>query len=378
MRRFEFVDDSSSKFWEMDYTEGETSFTVTYGRIGTAGQTQTKEFPTAEKAALESAKLVKEKTGKGYRESGVAHAEGRSTDELFAGRPVGDFPATTPSADVAVRINIGWDDETSFADLLAQLAAHPDAATLEALVIGAWESDSLDDASPVISGLIEHAASFPNLKALFFGDTEQERSEISWIDCGNQVAVAHAFPGLEVLHIRGNGTGVMTGLSMPKLHTLIIETGGLLPKVVADVLAANLPALRHLELWLGDSGYGGETTVADLAPLLEGKVHTGLEYLGLRNSEIADEVAFAVSRSPIVASLTALDFSLGTIGDEGYLALTQMGETPKLRTLNVSRHYAGAGAVKKLKAAMKERGVAVDTSDHHDDDDEDRYVSISE
>ncbi len=31
MRRFEFIDDSSSKFWEMDYTEGG----IIYGRIGT-------------------------------------------------------------------------------------------------------------------------------------------------------------------------------------------------------------------------------------------------------------------------------------------------------------------------------------------------------
>ena len=378
MRRFEFVDDSSSKFWEMDYTEGESSFTVRYGRIGTDGQAQTKEFDSADKAAVESAKLIAEKVKKGYQEGRALKTEGRSTSEPFAGRPVGDFPTTTPAADVAVRLNIGWEEETSFEELVAQLAAHPDAAALEALVIGAWESDSLDDASPVIDLLVANAGAFPNLKALFFGDAEQERSEISWIACGNQVALADAFPELEVLHIRGNGDAKLTGLSLPNLRTLIIETGGLPAAVVRDVLAANLPALRHLELWLGTDEYGGDTTVADLEPLLEGRVHNGLEFLGLRNSAIADEVAFAVSRSPIVSTLMALDFSLGTIGDEGYLALSQMGLTPKLRTLNVSRHYAGPGAVKKLKAEMKLRDVDVDTSDKQDDDDEDRWVSISE
>ncbi len=378
MRRFELVEGSSSKFWEMDYAAGETSFSVTYGRIGTDGQTQTKEFESAEKAAAESTKLVNEKLKKGYREGGVPHAEGRSTDAPFAGIPVGDFPETAPAARIAVRIHVGWEDETSFADLVSELAAHHGANELEALVIGAWNSDSLDDASTTIELLVANAAAFPNLKALFFGDVETERSEISWLECGNQVKLAHAFPNLEVLHIRGSGSGTMTGLNMSKLHTLIIETGGLQPQVTRDVLAANLPSLRHLELWLGTPSYGGETNTVDLAPLLEGRVHTGLQYLGLRNSEIADEVAVAVASSPLIASLTTLDMSLGTIGNEGFLALAEMGPTPNLRTLNVSHHYAGAAAAKKLKAEMQSRGVAIDMSDQQDEDDDERWVSISE
>ena len=378
MRRFEFVDDSSSKFWEMDYTEGESSFTVTYGRIGTDGQTQTKEFPTAEKALSESLKLINEKTKKGYLELGALRAEGRSTDEPFAGMPVGDFPGAEPAEGVAIRLNIEWESEEDFAGLVAQLAAHPNAGELEALVIGAWESDSLDDATAPIDAVMKHAGAFPKLRALFFGDCETERSEISWLECGNQVALAHCFPNLEVLHIRGSGSGTMTGIALAKLHTLIIETGGLQPQVVRDVLAGKLPALRHLELWLGTSEYGGETTIADLEPLLEGRVHTGLTYLGLRNSEIADQVAFAVSQSGLVATVESLDFSLGTLGDEGFLALAQMAPSPKLRKLDVSHHYAGPGAVKALKAEVKARGVTLDSSDFQDEDDEDRWVSISE
>jgi predicted DNA-binding WGR domain protein len=378
MRRFEFVDDSSSKFWEMDYVEGETSFTVTYGRLDTDGQTQTKEFPSAEKAATESIKLINEKLKKGYTEGRALRAEGRSADGPFAGYPVGDFPASPPAADIAVRLHVGWEEETSFADLVGELASHAGARDLEALVIGAWDSDSLDEPGTTIGLLVSNAAAFPNLKALFFGDVEVERSEISWLECGNQVKLAHAFPNLEVLHIRGSGSATMTGLSLAKLHTLVLETGGLQPQVVRDVLAADLPSLRHLELWLGTPSYGGETTVTDLAPLLEGRVHAGLQYLGLRNSEIADEVAVAVASSPLIASLATLDLSLGTIGDEGYLALAAMGPTPNLRTLNVSHHYASAAAVKKLKAEMKDRNVAVDTSDPQSEDDDDRWVSISE
>lgn len=66
MRRFEFVEGSSSKFWEIGL-EG-SSFTVRWGRIGTTGQTQTKSFATNEAARAEHDKLVAEKLRKGYRE----------------------------------------------------------------------------------------------------------------------------------------------------------------------------------------------------------------------------------------------------------------------------------------------------------------------
>ena len=67
MRTFEFSDAKSHKFWNVD-VQGK-SFTVTYGKIGAAGQSQTKSFPSPEKAQAEADKLVREKTGKGYVET---------------------------------------------------------------------------------------------------------------------------------------------------------------------------------------------------------------------------------------------------------------------------------------------------------------------
>lgn len=72
MRRFELVDGTSSKFWEID-VEGKST-TVRFGKIGTNGQTQTKSFPTEAKATAERDKLVREKTGKGYVEITTAPA----------------------------------------------------------------------------------------------------------------------------------------------------------------------------------------------------------------------------------------------------------------------------------------------------------------
>jgi predicted DNA-binding WGR domain protein len=67
MRTFTYSDDKSSKFWNIELTGSE--FTVTYGKVGTKGQTQTKSFADEAKAQKEYDKLVKEKVGKGYVET---------------------------------------------------------------------------------------------------------------------------------------------------------------------------------------------------------------------------------------------------------------------------------------------------------------------
>ncbi len=67
MRAFQFSDAKSHKFWAID-VQG-ASFTVTYGKVGTAGQAQTKSFADAATAQREADKLIKEKTKKGYTET---------------------------------------------------------------------------------------------------------------------------------------------------------------------------------------------------------------------------------------------------------------------------------------------------------------------
>ena len=66
-RYFEFVGGSSAKFWEVAQSGSEV--TVRFGRIGTAGQTQTKTLPDAGAAAKHVEKLVASKTAKGYLET---------------------------------------------------------------------------------------------------------------------------------------------------------------------------------------------------------------------------------------------------------------------------------------------------------------------
>ena len=63
-RRYEFKDATSHKFWEISSNGG--SVTVCFGRVGTAGQTQTKTLADVAAAQKQVEKLVKEKTSKGY------------------------------------------------------------------------------------------------------------------------------------------------------------------------------------------------------------------------------------------------------------------------------------------------------------------------
>jgi len=65
-RKFEFVGGGSQKFWEI--TVAGNSFTVRFGRIGTAGQAQTKTFADEAKAKREAEGLIAEKVKKGYEE----------------------------------------------------------------------------------------------------------------------------------------------------------------------------------------------------------------------------------------------------------------------------------------------------------------------
>jgi DNA ligase-1 len=66
VRCFQFVEGSSSKFWQIAREDKVVS--VKFGRIGTAGHAKDKEFPSAAEASKYYDQLVAEKTGKGYVE----------------------------------------------------------------------------------------------------------------------------------------------------------------------------------------------------------------------------------------------------------------------------------------------------------------------
>jgi predicted DNA-binding WGR domain protein len=75
----EFEEGTSSKFWRAR-VEGATLY-VNYGKIGTAGQTQVKDFGSADLATKEYDKLVREKRKKGYVDAGSGGGGGADADD---------------------------------------------------------------------------------------------------------------------------------------------------------------------------------------------------------------------------------------------------------------------------------------------------------
>lgn len=65
-RRFEYIDEKSSKFWEISVND--LTVLVNYGRIGGSGQSQQKAFSDADSVTRHVEKLISEKLGKGYCE----------------------------------------------------------------------------------------------------------------------------------------------------------------------------------------------------------------------------------------------------------------------------------------------------------------------
>ncbi|MFJ9682362.1 DUF4132 domain-containing protein [Streptomyces sp. NPDC101194] len=96
MRRWEYVEGSASKFWETE-AQG-VVVTVRYGRCGSDGRTQTKEYVSAEAASAQVRTSIAEKERKGYREVG-ASASG-AAETVTAAPEAG--PCAQPGAEAPV------------------------------------------------------------------------------------------------------------------------------------------------------------------------------------------------------------------------------------------------------------------------------------
>ena len=79
MAHLEFEEGTSSKFWRAR-VEGRTLY-VNYGKIGSNGQTQVKDFADNAGATKEFDKLVREKRKKGYVDAGGEGGGGGGGDE---------------------------------------------------------------------------------------------------------------------------------------------------------------------------------------------------------------------------------------------------------------------------------------------------------
>ncbi len=305
----------------------------------------------------------------------------------FAGKPVVDWEPGEPldePADVAYRISISWDESDQgrhWTDKFAAFLDDPASGRATALIVGPWEQVGMGEegtADRIVAALAAARDRLPGLTALFVGEIISEESEISWIEQTDVSPLFNAYPRLEHFAVRGGNNLRLGALRHDNLEALVVEAGGLPRQVVHDVAAAHLPELRHLELWLGTEHYGADTTMDDLAPILAGDRFPRLEYLGLRDSELADEIAIAIVSAPVLERIAVLDLSLGTLSDAGAAALLASPAVARLRKLDLHHHYCSPEMVEKLEALP----IEVDADERQEADwwrrERHRYVAVGE
>ncbi|MFF9060542.1 STM4015 family protein [Streptomyces sp. NPDC101213] len=286
---------------------------------------------------------------------------------------------------VAWRVTSGvYDADEEWTQAFARFCAAVDTTRVRALVVGAWQEAYESDPTAVVEALVAARERFPALRALFVGDMVMEECEISWINQTDLTPLLAAYPDLEEFGIRGGSGLRFPALRHDSLRRLTIESGGLPAEVVRGIGASDLPALEHLDLWLGTPDYGGDSEAADLEPILSGARLPRLRHLALRNSEMQDAVAAAVASAPVVARLEVLDLSMGVLTDEGGAALLAGQPLTHLKKLDLHHHYLSEALTDRIRRTVETEGVEVDLDrddadeDHDDDGTVWRYVAVGE
>jgi hypothetical protein len=297
----------------------------------------------------------------------------------FAGLPVHEFhfadPAALTEGDVpadvqnwAWRIALEGSDGITYAQVFETFVGAVDTSRVKALILGYWLTDyDVEQESANATGpLVEHAARFPALEALFVGDMISEQIEVSWIYQSDPAPLFEAFPGLREFGLRGTTNLTMAPIKHAALRELTLQGGGLPPEVVQALGTSELPSLTGLDLYLGERWYNGGATPEDLAPILRGRAFPQLRHLGLRDSADQDDIVAALAHAPVVAQLESLDLSLGNLSDEGAAALLAGQPLTHLTSLDLHHHYLSEEMMQRIWAALP--GVAVNLDEQEQAD----------
>ncbi|MFB9993319.1 STM4015 family protein [Deinococcus oregonensis] len=297
------------------------------------------------------------------------------TTESFGGFEVRQWSPGDPLGDPDTqihRLSTDYEGDQTWAEQLGLYLQQPGAAQMQGLVVGYWSNDILMDADPD-SEMVQ-----PLLRVLFINDISSEESEVSWIENTHLTPLAHAFAHLTHLGIRGGNRLELPDLKAASLETLIIGAGGLSAERVRQVMQADLPELRHLELYLGTQEYGAGSAAQDLTPLLDGQRFPKLRALGLKNSDHQDQIAQILASAPVVRQLEVLDLSMGVLTDEGAQALLDGTHLGALKSLDRHFHWLPDGMVARLQAWAAAQGTELDIADQQGREDKWRYVALGE
>jgi len=254
-----------------------------------------------------------------------------------------------------------YEEENKGANTMVEdILTDPEFPGLTELVIGDWGGSYENDCQPIIDGIVAHKERFSHIEKLFIGDMDYEECEVSWIMQGNYSSLWAAMPQLKELTIKGSSELVLGEICHESLEALTIICGGLPQSVIEEIENAKLPNLKKLLLYIGIERYGFEGSADTIEEFLINADFPKLEYLGITDSEIQDELAKVVLESKFMDQITTLDLSMGTLTDKGgMLLLERLPELPNVKTLDVHYHYMSDKMVQKLE----ELPIEVDASE---------------
>lgn len=417
MRRYEFVEGSSKKFWEIEL-EGE-SFTTRWGRIGSEGQEKTQDFENGAEARKAHDKLITEKEKKGYRLVSSDEGEARPLTakvpsnpallsavrarpddaagwQVFAdwlleqGEAWGEVISTAargkPDAakqkavsqalrDGAEGVEVTWQhgviDELSLAPMdadesdpmhvvLERFLRHPAGHFVRRLSLGLPPSEDTEWHMEDLAKALAAAGPLPRLEVLDLSEPSEHMDQESWRRVGDIRCLWAAAPNLKELLLRGSsgsdgGVAIkLAPIDAPHLERLVIFSGGLDEAAPKEIGAATWPSLTHLELMFGHDDYGCTSTVESLAGILSGKGLPKLAYLGLKNSEWETELIEAIAASAMLPRLKVLDLSMGILWRDGAAALVRHARAfEHLERFILDDNYFEDAHVAAIKGALK-------------------------
>jgi len=242
------------------------------------------------------------------------------------------------------------DGDKDASKLAEEILKDPDLSSLKTIIVGCWGETYDNSCQPIIDMFAQNSEKFSHIETLFIGDMESEECEVSWIEQGDYSELIKSLKNLKHLIIKGSNGLRLGELNHSELESLEIICGGLPKSVILEIANSNLPKLKKLNLYLGVENYGFDGSIEDIKKLIENKNFKSLEYLGLGDSEIQDEIVEVVLNSDIVSNLKVLDFSNGTLSDRGaQIILDNADKLKHLELLDLHYHFISDEYMMKLK-----------------------------
>lgn len=250
-------------------------------------------------------------------------------------------------------------------DMMKEILDDPEFPQLNELIIGSWGSAWDDGCQALLDVIADEPGKFSHIERLFIGDMGYEDCEVSWIIQGDYSRIWAAMPQLKALTIKGSSDLELGEICHENLEELTIICGGLPGDIIEEIEQAKLPNLKKLLLYIGIENYGFEGDADTIKSLLDKVDFPKLEYLGITDSEIQDELTKVVLESKFMGQIHTLDLSAGTLTDEGgELLLEKVPQYPNIKKLDLHYHYLSDEMMKRMETELV--GIELDLSDQNE------------